>query len=564
MAAIDPRPKERTQSALVLSGGGIRLATHIGVLNQMARWTVTGEPWLKRFQVLVGTSAGAIYSALFASGLTPKQISTLVECFGDPGMPQLVFDWNFVGAAAALLRLDAREALGAIRGNGILALMDTVMSKSRRPMLLSLLDAAASTNDARSLRQFLKQNWKHQLTAAHDLNYYRDQYTFGDTHDAGLALHIIGTNLYTGQKTIFCHLANPTDMGGADEYDEWMSQASTFDYFNDDENITRTIGNQEQERDALGALGLLDNKFQRFENRIYRRFDPLLYGDQLPLALAVRSSMCIPVLFEPARIKRRTMPGEPSPSYDLFIDGGVDDNLSLSVAADPYLGNAREVLGVSLGNLGRRLPDANATASCITVLMKTTDYFGDVITDLQRVNNEYQSVRMTILDALPSVQAKITDTQSIAALVQDGEDIAKDFWALLHKHAYPDGEVTVDPSAIFRQPGKLRVSLSKAAMAGPLSGPLRPVPLLPLRLVEVVAIPVRRLQLAWLAAYGLVAAVVLAVGLTLVALTRLFGAVGAGHWGEALTEAARIGLGVVWVILGVLLVRLAAYLGWRR
>jgi len=195
--------------------------------------------------------------------------------------------------------------------------------------------------------------------------------------------------------------------------------------------------------------------------------------------------------------------------------------------------------------------------------MKTTDFFGDAITDLQRVNSEYQTVPVTILDALPSVQAKITDTQSIAALVQDGEDIAKDFWALLHNLAYPDGAVTVDPSAIFREPGSLRVGLSKAAMAGPLSGPLRPVASLPLRLVEVVAIPVRRVQLAWLAAYGLVAAVLLAVGVTLVALARVFGALFAGHVGEAGNEAVRIGLGAVWVIAGIFLVRLVGYLVWR-
>jgi predicted acylesterase/phospholipase RssA len=530
----------------------------------MATWTVSGKPWLERFNVFVGTSAGAVYSALFASGLTPKQIRTLVECFGGPSMPQLVFDWNFVGAATALLRLDAREALGAIRGDGILALMETVMSKHLRAKLQTLLDTAASTNDSRALRQFLKSNSKRNLAAAHDLNYYSDQYTFGDTLAMGRAVYIIGTNLYTGQKTIFCYLANPSDMGASDEYDEWMSKASTFDYFNDDENITRTIGNQEQELEASGETMLLDSKFQRFENRIYRRFDPLLYGEQLPLALAVRSSMCIPVLFEPARIKRRTMPGEPSLSYDLFIDGGVDDNLSLSCAADPYLGNAREVLGVSLGNLGRRLPDANATASCVSVLMKTTDFFGDAITDLQRVNSEYQSVPVTILDALPSVQAKITDTQSIAALVQDGEDIAKDFWALLHNLAYPDGAVTVDPSAIFREPGSLRVGLSKAAMAGPLSPPLRPVASLPLRLVEVVAIPVRRVQLGWLAAYGFVAALLLAVGVTLVALARLFGALFAGHVGEAGNEAVWIGLGAVWVIAGIFLVRLVGYLVWRK
>src|SRR5882672_5231230 len=252
MLALDPRPKERTRSALVLSGGGIRLATHIGVLNEMTTWKVSGEPWLDRFNVFVGTSAGAVYSALFASGLTAKQIRALVECFGDRSMPPLVFDWNYAGAAAALLRLDAREALGAIRGDGILALMETVMSRRLRSKLQELLDAAASTKDARPLQHFLKRHWWQHLTAARDLNYYRDQYNFEDAYKIGRALHIIGTNLYTGQKTIFCYLANPGDMDAAKTYDDWMSKASTFDYFNDDDNINLTVSNAEQARDAMG------------------------------------------------------------------------------------------------------------------------------------------------------------------------------------------------------------------------------------------------------------------------------------------------------------------------
>jgi len=68
-------------NAIVFSGGGIFFATHVGVMNAMSGWTMLGRPWLDSFQVLVGTSAGALYAALYASGLTPGQIALYARMF---------------------------------------------------------------------------------------------------------------------------------------------------------------------------------------------------------------------------------------------------------------------------------------------------------------------------------------------------------------------------------------------------------------------------------------------------------------------------------------------------
>ncbi len=55
--------------ALVLMGGGARTAYQVGVLRAMSTMLglATGRPWDFPFQVLVGTSAGALNVASLAS-----------------------------------------------------------------------------------------------------------------------------------------------------------------------------------------------------------------------------------------------------------------------------------------------------------------------------------------------------------------------------------------------------------------------------------------------------------------------------------------------------------------
>jgi len=68
------RPRSRKPWGLVLMGGGARGLAHIGVLQVLDdAGLVPG--------VIAGTSMGAIVGALYASGMTPREIANLAVSF---------------------------------------------------------------------------------------------------------------------------------------------------------------------------------------------------------------------------------------------------------------------------------------------------------------------------------------------------------------------------------------------------------------------------------------------------------------------------------------------------
>jgi NTE family protein len=74
-AAQSPGNEDRTEArpriGLVLGGGGARGAAHIGVLRELERLRVPVD-------AIAGTSMGAIIGGLYAAGLTPRQLETLI------------------------------------------------------------------------------------------------------------------------------------------------------------------------------------------------------------------------------------------------------------------------------------------------------------------------------------------------------------------------------------------------------------------------------------------------------------------------------------------------------
>ena len=93
--------------ALVLSGGSVRAAAHVGVLKALEEYAL--EP-----DVVVGTSGGSIVAALYATGLSARQLEDLfLEYTRAKGK---IMDLNWRGAILSLLTLDIKRFTGVVRG----------------------------------------------------------------------------------------------------------------------------------------------------------------------------------------------------------------------------------------------------------------------------------------------------------------------------------------------------------------------------------------------------------------------------------------------------------------
>ncbi len=100
----------RSRIGLVLSGGSVRAAAQIGVLKALEEYCL--EP-----EVVVGTSGGAIVAALYAGGLSARQLEELFLAYSSSKGE--IVDLNWKGAILALLTWDVRLLSGAVRGVGL-------------------------------------------------------------------------------------------------------------------------------------------------------------------------------------------------------------------------------------------------------------------------------------------------------------------------------------------------------------------------------------------------------------------------------------------------------------
>lgn len=95
---------------LVLSGGSVRAAAHVGVLKALEEYAL--EP-----DVVVGTSGGSIVAALYASGLSASELENLFLQYSKAKGE--VVDLNWTGAILALLTRDLKRVTGVVRGNSL-------------------------------------------------------------------------------------------------------------------------------------------------------------------------------------------------------------------------------------------------------------------------------------------------------------------------------------------------------------------------------------------------------------------------------------------------------------
>jgi len=96
--------------ALVLSGGSVRAAAHVGVLKALSKYHL--EP-----DLVIGTSGGAIVAALYAAGRTPQELEELFTAH--QYAKRDLIDLNWPGFLAALFTLNIRHISGLVRGRAL-------------------------------------------------------------------------------------------------------------------------------------------------------------------------------------------------------------------------------------------------------------------------------------------------------------------------------------------------------------------------------------------------------------------------------------------------------------
>lgn len=156
--------------ALVLSAGGLRGAAHVGVLKVFARVGL-----LQQVHVVAGASAGAIVSAILASGASIEDMEQAVLGLKSAPCEQLL-DFDTAALRDVACASDVRRFRGLINGQAISALVDNNVRHLRR-----FSDYAALSPELRSQVKDLL---------------------------------IVGVNLDNGAKTVFCDTARYTSYAG--------------------------------------------------------------------------------------------------------------------------------------------------------------------------------------------------------------------------------------------------------------------------------------------------------------------------------------------------------------
>ncbi|GEM48520.1 patatin-like phospholipase family protein [Deinococcus cellulosilyticus] len=431
-------------NGLVFSGGGIHFATHAGVMEELYSKDPAG---LSSFQVIVGTSAGSIYGGLLAAGYTPKQVSLLSTILSQPPFGDTLFDADPGSFAAAFLKYDLNYVKGAVRGWNLLSLFEAFLHRETAQKLQQTLQSDSDFAPAKSL---LVERYELNLKAERNAAYYAQQLNFGEIPKD---LYVVSTNAYTGQNVVF------TKVGTREEELKRENRLCfPTDYINPSSSIQTAVNLQ-----AMKVSAQPDEPehlhLRRFEHRVYWEFDRSLYGEQLPLSVAIRASMSIPGVFEPQWIQKTLEKGQTA--LDPFVDGGVTSNFAVSVAIHQALGNCQDVLGISLTNLGYRLPDPRATDNAISILMRSFDYSGDAILDLMREEADLDHKRFTIINAMSQLDIPLTGVSQLPRLIGEGKEIAQQYWttatAFFASENIPE---------MFKNPGQMMIYLSDAATTG--------------------------------------------------------------------------------------------------
>lgn len=144
--------------ALVLSGGSVRAAAQVGVIQALEEYNL-------RPNLVVGTSGGSIVAALYATGMNSQQLTELFTSFS--GQKKGLVDFNWLNIIIGLILRDRSRLSGLIKGRVLQGIVHNNLLKAKE---FTGLGELAKKDD--SIRQLM----------------------------------ISAVNLSDGQETIFCDL----------------------------------------------------------------------------------------------------------------------------------------------------------------------------------------------------------------------------------------------------------------------------------------------------------------------------------------------------------------------
>ncbi len=264
-------------------------------------------------------------------------------------------------------------------------------------------------------------------------------------------LLVVGTDLVTGQKTVF---------GNYNLFEKELVYGK--------EKLTPTDkGIAYRYINPQGHLDVLPSTLTeelRPANYLYKYL-----SDGLPVAWAVRASLSIPGVFAPALIRYQDQAGPERTDY--FIDGGVTDNYALQLAADPLIGRCERILGGNIGNLGRRVHNYGVR-NIVEILLQTLLVQGDANVDANVENELVQRAAVTTINELTTTDvADIRDLVKIGRLITEGEGLAEQFF-----RTFRAGDGPVKLNRLFGPPGSFVVFLPRIEAYKPLTNASEPPP----------------------------------------------------------------------------------------
>jgi len=108
---------ERPRTVLVLAGGGLRGAAHVGIMEVLEEVGL-----LQHVDAVVGTSAGSVAGAMFAAGLRPSEIRQVL--LGIPPIVNDLIDFNYDQFKAAACQRNAAQIKGLLAGDAFTRWLD--------------------------------------------------------------------------------------------------------------------------------------------------------------------------------------------------------------------------------------------------------------------------------------------------------------------------------------------------------------------------------------------------------------------------------------------------------